>query len=124
MSDIILKDGHLFKDGKKLKLEFGNKEQIEALRRFEKSIEKFKVGVEPEVTYNIEAAAHFVCVCKHRLAVGHFPVDDIDEVDCFEDLTKKCHNCNREYKFVLKKNYKLHFGRSYLDSERLYVTFL
>ena len=54
MADIIIKDGQLWKDGVKLKLEFGNLEQISIIRKYEKRIAAFIKGeVDPDVSYTV-----------------------------------------------------------------------
>lgn len=126
MAGIIVKDGALWKDGVKLELEFGNVEQIQALRAYEQRIQEFLDGeVEPNCHYEIAvtAFASFECICGNKIT-SQTDADDEDEVDCFDSTREKCRKCNRVYQFIVERVYKNNKGKPYLDYENLSVKFL
>lgn len=93
-----VKDGKLYKDGKPVKLEFGNRDQIAAIRNYEKRSEQFKtegVILEPQ----FEATVKWQCLCGSFLDCSNDIVTSnnlrrfhLNQVDCIK--------CNRNYGFA------------------------
>lgn len=123
MKKIKLKNGHLYKDGVKMELEFGNMEQIDALRTFEKKIAQLTKGVNPDCEYEVKAKAFFECVCGEDISCKA-DAEDVDDIDCFDELKSKCYSCNREYEFVIDRKYYADptlSGKMRISSETLNV---
>lgn len=109
MSEIIIKDGHLYKDGVKLELEFGNLEHIKAVRNYEKRMEAFgEDGLELEPTYKVEITAMscFNCVCETPIYF-ECPANSTNDIECFDGSEEKCHVCNQTYLFQINDYNKL-----------------
>lgn len=125
MSKIVVKEGDdLYKDGIKLKLEFGNLEQIQAIRNHERLIEDFKEeGVSPNCNYVVEVTAHanFTCICGKNMVTVDVTADDEEDEACFDGLIHTCKSCNRKYEFVLEKHYKNIQGKRHLHYEEIFV---
>lgn len=121
MEKIIVQDGHLWKDGQKLTLEFGNIEQINALREYEKLIKKFTDdGVSPEVEYDITATATFDCICGYQLR-SQSDAEDVGDIDCFKQDKVKCYRCNKQYAFIVKNKTEIHRGKKFYYADELVV---
>ena len=105
MEKITIKDGHLWRGKEKLKLEFGNLEQIEALKNYEKLVLEFEKGVEPKVYYEVIANSIFKCICEKTIELNDIEVDNEGDVDGFDGLAKKCTNCNRVYSYEVERKY-------------------
>lgn len=125
MSKITVGADGLYKDGIKLKLEFGNLEQIEALRKHEKKVESFKdTGISPNCVYEVKGAASFFCVCDNMIRVENEAKNEGD-IECFEDLEETCKKCKRKYIFKIKKEWGITKGtnKRYPVNEKLIVVF-
>ncbi len=116
---LATKEG-LFKDGKKVPLEFGNKEQIRAVRKYEReagmldSEEGFKV--EPE--YQCKAEGDFSCTCGRKVYY-EFDCDGNGDVDPFVGETVNCHACGNEYQFTVDESDEVYVKRYYNLEEEL-----
>lgn len=122
MSDIIIRDGKLWKNGVQLTLEFGNTEQINAIRKYEKKFESFRTGkVVPIKTYNITGTAIFECLCGRTLETDPEEADYDGDESCFENTKKKCGLCKREYLFVLEKTYGMQMKKRVVVNEKIFV---
>jgi hypothetical protein len=122
MSEIYVKDGWLYKDNSRLKLEFGNLEQIAAIRKYEKYVKQIKEGIEPECSYEVKGNVGFKCICGFFITVDDIEADFEGDIECFEDIQRTCRNCNKKYKFVVERKYGiLAPGRRYLQAEKLLV---
>jgi hypothetical protein len=121
---IIVKDGHLWRDGVKLKLEFGNLEQIEAIRNNNKKLEAFLNGeIKPKCSYQIIATANFFCMCGNLIVIEDVDADSEGDVSYFEDENVKCKKCDKKYTFVLHREYstRTQMGRRICTKEELGV---
>jgi hypothetical protein len=98
MTLIVKKDGIYNQLGEKQKLEFGNTQQIEALRKAEKELNKHTEGFEVEVDYEVEilATVNFKCVCGTNLHIKK-NVGSEDATDAFDSDSKTCYKCQRVY---------------------------
>lgn len=95
---IIGKD--LFLNGEKVRLEFGNEEQIEFLKKYTKLREAFSgegYEIDVEVTKQVTVSTSFPCIC----GVGWAYVDVEGDEDTDEDeligLYTSCHKCGQKY---------------------------
>lgn len=102
MNKIIVKHDGLYKGGVKQKLEFGNVEQINAIREHAKSFEMLQSedGLEVDVDFDIqvEATTNFKCLCGSYVYVS-MSVDEEDDISEFIGTKKECRHCKRKYKF-------------------------
>lgn len=121
-SKIIVKDGHLWRDGVKLKLEFGDAEQIEAIKKANKRLEQFINGeIEPNCSYEIKGTAGFFCMCGKLLSVENIEADYEGDTSCFEGQVKFCNACNNKYQLVIHREYSTRGTRRVCISEKLGV---
>ncbi len=118
-SEIIVKPDGLYKDGVKLRLEFGNLEQIAAIRKFERRMKQYNDGFTPIINYEVKATALLECVCGRTLKV-ETDADHDGDIGCFDTLEKQCY-CNKKYKFVLNKEWFRINGRLALKNEDIIV---
>lgn len=99
MSELTIKNGALYnRQGEKVKLEFGNREQIKAIRDYERKMEDLKTdGVElhPHYDISVDAEVYFKCNCG-RVLWFRTECDEEGDLDCFEDMKKTC-NCGNTY---------------------------
>jgi hypothetical protein len=124
MSNIVVKEGDgLYKDGVKIKLEFGNVEQIEAIRKHEKKIiELTTEGITPQCSWSVKASAYFACLCGKNIFVEDIDADSDNDEVCFEGIQKTCSECKRTYEFAVDREYKLNgSGKRYTANETLKV---
>ena len=124
MSEIIVKEGDgLYRDGVKLKLEFGNIEQINAIRKHEKRIKEFtENGVSPTCSWTVKGNAFFTCICGKNVFEEDVPADSDNDEDCFDGIAKKCRSCDRNYEFVVNREYKVNSnGKKYIWNQELRV---
>jgi hypothetical protein len=120
MQKITIIDGHLWKDGEKLNPEFGNIEQIIALRKYEKLQKEFEDGITPTITYDVEAIANFTCICGSTVNLDGVKAKNTDDTHCFDSKQQHCYKCKRRYEFVLEADYRMYNGkRTYYGSELL-----
>jgi hypothetical protein len=121
---IIVKGGHLWQDGVKLKLEFGNLEQIEAIRNNNRKMEAFLNGeIKPNCSYEVRGTAGFFCMCGNLLSTYHVEAESEDDIECFEGLKITCKACDKKYEFVIHKEYstRTQMGRRICINEELGV---
>jgi hypothetical protein len=126
MSKIIVGADGLYRDGVKLKLEFGNLEQIEALRNFEKKMASFKKeGVSPRCDYEVKGEASFFCVCGRRICTEKNDAESEEDIECFEGIEETCKDCKRKYIFKIEKDWMITkvTNKRYSVNERLVVVF-
>ena len=64
MSEFVVKsDGWLYKEGVKVALEFGNVEQIKAIRAYEKKMKSYAEGtIRPLISYETKGNVFFNCI--------------------------------------------------------------
>lgn len=88
----------LFKDGKKIVPEFGDAEQIKALRKYEKHAEQLNgEGLEvPDVEW--EVTAGFKCLCGGHISETKRDIGDMDLSE-FDNAKVTCRRCSKEYEF-------------------------
>ena len=99
MGNIILKGGHLWKDGEKLELEFGNQEQIKFLRDYERRAEYFKgdgLPVDPSYETRVTGRIMFECLCGSNRIISRNCGDEEDP-SYFDGTKEKCNTCFKEY---------------------------
>lgn len=124
MEKITIRDGHLWRGNEKLKLEFGNLEQIEALKNYEKLVLEFEKGIEPNVYYEVIANSIFKCICGNSIELNDIEVDNEGDVDVFDGLAKKCVKCSRVYSYEVEAVWRENSaGKPYIFSEKLLVKF-
>lgn len=102
---ILVRADGLYKNGKKLQLEFGNVEQIAALRSYEKKMREYKDGINPSFSYEINATASFQCICNQIISVER-EVDHEGDEEFFDSVKTICFDCNRRYVFVTQHHYE------------------
>lgn len=110
----------MFQNEIQLTPEFGNVEQINALREYDKLFTKFTNGVVPECDYEVRCIATFRCICGFNLDL-ETPAEGENDISCFEGKTKTCYHCNKHYQFVIKKSYRIYSGRRFYDEELVVV---
>jgi len=121
MSEIIVGLDGLYRDGIKLKLEFGNDEQIAAIRKHERKIEQFKEGFGPNYNYTVKGHSYFSCICGNVLR-SEVDADHEDDILCFEGEEKECGSCKRKYEYIIERDYRVNSsGKRYVSNEDLVV---
>jgi outer membrane receptor for ferrienterochelin and colicin len=100
MSKLIVKNGELYDSkGIKQKLEFGNAEQIEAIRNYENKMKAFQKGLVVEPEYEIEATVEFQCTCGANKSVTK-DIDTSDDLSDFDGYILNC-KCGQNYEIEL-----------------------
>lgn len=100
MSELVVKQDGIYKDGIKQPLVFGDAEQIKALRNYENKMAMLQQEGEPlDVDYEtreIVASATYKCPCGTRV---YFEVNVEEEggVEEFAGETRTCRGCKKEY---------------------------
>jgi len=121
MSEIVVGADGLYRDGVKLKLEFGNDEQIAALRKHEKKMQSHQDGFEPMVSYEVKGHSYFSCLCG-TIMRSEVDADNENDIDCFEGIEKECRSCKRKYVYAIEREYFIHSsGRKVIKHENLVV---
>jgi hypothetical protein len=121
MSEIVVGQDGLYRDGVKIKLEFGNDEQIAALRKHEKKMQSHTDGFEPIFSYEVKGHSYFSCLCGTIMSSEVDAVSE-DDIDCFEGIEKECRSCKRKYVYVIEREYFIHSsGRKVIKHENLRV---
>lgn len=110
----------MFQNEIQLTPEFGNVEQIKALREYDKKFDEFINGVVPECDYEVKGIATFRCMCGFNLDL-ETTAERENDIECFEGQTKTCYHCNKHYQFVIKKSYRNYSGRRFCDEELVVV---
>jgi len=92
----------LYKDGVEVKLEFGNREQIEFLRKEEyriSNIEENEIELHIDIVEKYECDASFKCKCGKYIYIG---LEADSEEDIYEDIvgTNKICKCGLKYEVV------------------------
>jgi hypothetical protein len=102
MSEITVKKDGLYQNGKKLKLEFGNDEQLKVLKKHEKKVSDLRgqgllLNLNHEISLCIDV--RYKCLCGEHI---HFDVDINEMTQPFEGIKsinpQKC-RCGFTYKF-------------------------
>ena len=100
MANLLIKNGKFYnKEGEIVPLEFGNVEQIRAIKEHEQKIEELKGdGYEIEVDFEVtvEASAKFRCTCGSWLFFT-VDADEEDDISCFEGYPNKKCGCGCTY---------------------------
>jgi hypothetical protein len=106
---LIIKNGNFYKDGNLIPTEFGNKEQIEALRLYQNRLQKIE---NEEVSINVSferreitASYSFQCACGNKV-YGDEIVDD-DEESELVGKTARCKHCLTKYVFSETDDFEL-----------------
>ena len=108
MGNLVIIDGYLYKDGQKQKLEFGNIEQINAIREYERSMAELQndgLELEPEYEIEVNASVSFKCGCGCNVYFEVSASTDGD-IDCFDGMSTKC-KCNNRYKLSVDREENL-----------------
>lgn len=107
----------LYKNGKKVKLEFGNAAQIKAIRDYEKNSGALDtdLGLMIEPEWKCKAEGHFVCTCG-RGVYYEFDADSNGDVDPFVGETANCHGCGNNYQFSVNESDEI-FVKRYFKTE-------
>lgn len=110
---VATKNG-LFKDGKPVPLEFGNEEQIKAIRKYEKNsgVLETEQGLHIEPDYICKAEGTFTCTCG-RNVYYEIDCDSEGDVDPFVGETVNCHGCGNEYEFSVNDADEIFVSRNY-----------
>lgn len=103
MSNLIIKDGKFYKNGVEIKPEFGNREQIQALRDAERKANETKIEakiIQEEKTYHY-ATIEFTCPnCEKNNRVEVFEDDPsdwfIDNSDV-DNIDISCPHCDTDF---------------------------
>lgn len=92
-----IQDGKLHLDGKPAVLKFGDKQQISAIRQYERETQfvNSEDGLEIEPEFKITAEASHRCVCGLRVCYEEEAANDFD-VPCLDNSQTKC-RCGRSY---------------------------
>ena len=108
----------LFKDGKLVPLEFGNEEQIKAIRKYEKTtgLLETEQGFQIEPDYICKAEGTFTCTCGRNV---YYEIDcEMDgDADSFEEQTVKCRGCGNDYVFNVNDEDEIFVKRYYNTEE-------
>lgn len=95
---IIGKD--LFLNGEKVRLEFGNIEQIKFLKRHAEMKEKFSgegLELDVEVTTQINISTSFQCMCGEGWVYLDLEGDEDSDESEIIGLSTSCHKCGQKY---------------------------
>lgn len=99
----------LFKDGKSIVPEFGNKEQIEAVRKFEKIMEDLQGdGLECQPTYEFKLKIKCICGNKFTFTEDINEGDDVGDFEPFNRAT--CYDCKSQYTVIKSRQYHGEFS--------------
>jgi hypothetical protein len=103
MSNLTIKNGKFYRGSQEVETVFGDREQIQCLRKYEDLMQSYKKGMElePEVR-EITSYCHeisWICVCGRMLEVSETS-DDEDDWVTFQS-TKVC-RCGMGY--TIKEN--------------------
>lgn len=97
-----LRDGKFYRDGVEVPPTFGDREQIELLRKAEKQMEKLEVdGIEAEIEYNVSAEVRCKCPCGRYVIFETVNNDDEDSANMYLDGMQQYCRCGREYEVVI-----------------------
>jgi len=93
-----IKDGKFYRDGKHEATQFGNTEQITALRQLEHDIQAFKGGKILDVEYevNITAKIDFECICGYTVYLKREGLTK-ESYNKFIGQECDCQLCKRKY---------------------------
>lgn len=104
--ELIIKNGQFYRNGKLEKPIFGNKEQLDALRRWNNYSQELENGeVVPDIefernesgdNYVFTGEVSFRCACNQRV-VETKQSDDDSNFDVFINLKLSCLNCMTKY---------------------------
>lgn len=100
MGKLTIKNEQFVRDGQVVAPEFGNPEQIKAMKEYAAHIEALERG-ELQLNYEIELHATlegtFKCKCDTTVYIEY---EDTDEDECISGvvgMTKTCRNCKTTY---------------------------
>lgn len=97
-----LRDGKFYRDGVEVPPTFGDREQIELLRKAEKQMEKLEGdGIEAEIEYDVSAEVSCKCPCGRYVIFESVGNDDTDSANMHLDGRQKYCRCGREYEVVI-----------------------
>lgn len=97
MSEIKVKKDGLYKDGVKLQLVLGDPEQVAAIRKYERRIRQFEIGVHPTIHYEVRGKMYFACLCEENLFDRTVDADSEEDEECFNEEKFTCPKCKRTY---------------------------
>ena len=106
MSDYKATSKGLFKDGKLVKLKFGDQEQIKEIRRYERKVEDMRGSGFVVQFQEIEATIHFDCICGRTIS-STATIELGSNLEEFEYKKEKCRDCNEMYDFVINEDEEL-----------------
>lgn len=109
---MIIKGGRLYEytyEGQfiQLPLEFGNLEQIQFIRNYEKKMMKYRNGLHIDPDYEVKATAIVDCMCGSTLSKTK-EVEDMEDVTQFEDEVLICKRCGNKFQLNTDKYYTLY----------------
>lgn len=112
--DYVATKNGLFYKGNPVPLEFGNEEQIKAIRKYEKNsgVLETEQGLHIEPDYICKAEGSFTCTCG-RNVYYELDCDSEGDVDPFVGETVKCHSCGNEYIFTVNEADEIFVSRNY-----------
>jgi hypothetical protein len=100
MGKLTVVNGQFVRDGQVVTPEFGNTEQIQAIKEYTAHIEALERG-QLQLNYDIELKAtlegSFKCKCDTMVYIEY---EDSDEDECISGvvgMTKNCRNCKTTY---------------------------
>ncbi len=122
MSEFVVKsDGWLYKEGVKVALEFGNVEQIKAIRAYEKKMKSYAEGtIRPLISYETKGNVFFNCICDASIAYTT-EADGEDDIRCFDNSNVECKKCNRKYLIYTEKIKRQIGGKIYFEDSKVYI---
>jgi len=91
---------HLYLNGEKVRLEFGNEEQIRFLKRHAELKEKFGgdgLELDVEVTTSTIISTSFGCICGEGWAYVDVDGDEDSDESEIIGLSTSCHKCGQKY---------------------------
>lgn len=102
---IIGKD--LFLNGEKVRLEFGNMEQINFLKRHAEMKAKFSgegLELDVDVTTSVVVSTSFGCICGEGWAYVDVEGDEDSDESEVVGLSTSCHKCGQKYDITENKD--------------------
>ena len=123
MSKLIIKDGKFYKDNVEIKPEFGNREQIQALRDAERRANETRIEaklIQEEKTFHY-ATIEFTCPdCKKHNRVEVFeddPSDDYLMPNDVDNIDISCTYCDSDFTIEADKG-RGNYGISLIHSQQ------
>ena len=94
---------HLYLNGEKVRLEFGNEEQIRFLKRHAELKEKFSgdgLELDVEVTTQINVSTSFQCMCGEGWVYVDLEGDEDSDESEIIGMFPSCHKCKQRYEIT------------------------